>query len=178
MTTSDLRFPIGKPAFSAGPLSDAQRGTLIDEIAAAPAALQKAAKGLTESQLNTPYRPDGWSVRQLIHHVADSHMNAYVRCKLALTEDAPTIKPYDQAAWATLADSRDVSAAASLSLLDALHTRWVALLRSLTPAHFARTFMHPESGATTLDRMLGLYAWHGKHHIAHVTSLRERSGWL
>ena len=175
--TTDLRYPIGKLALPPLPLADSQRRALIDEIAAAPAAMQKAARGLTEAQLDTPYRPGGWTVRQVVHHVADSHMNAYVRCKLALTEQAPTIKPYDEAAWAALADSRETPVKTSLSLLDALHVRWVAVLRSLAASDFLRTFMHPESGVNTLDRMLVMYAWHGKHHTAHVTSLRERSGW-
>ncbi|GAC1514178.1 MAG: putative metal-dependent hydrolase [Gemmatimonadaceae bacterium] len=150
---------------------------MIDDLAAAPAALQKATRGLTDSQFETPYRPGGWTVRQVVHHVADSHLNAYLRCKLALTEQSPTIKPYDQDAWAALSDSRTVPAATSLSLIEALHTRWVALLRAAAPPDFLRTFVHPESGVNTLDRMLAVYAWHGKHHTAHVTSLRERNGW-
>jgi uncharacterized damage-inducible protein DinB len=150
---------------------------LIDEIAAAPAALRKAVEGLTEAQLDTPYRPGGWSVRQVAHHVPDSHMNAYVRFKLAVTEDSPTIKPYDEAAWAELADVKTVPVATSLALLDAVHERWVAFLRSLGEADWARTFRHPELGVVPLEKNLALYAWHGRHHVAHVTALRERIGW-
>jgi hypothetical protein len=173
---SDLAYPIGKFVWS-GPGSAADRAPLIDEIAAAPAALRKAVESLTEAQLDTPYRPGGWSVRQVAHHVPDSHMNAYVRFKLAVTEDSPTIKPYDEAAWAELADVKTVPVATSLALLDAVHERWVAFLRSLGEADWARTFRHPELGVVPLEKNLALYAWHGRHHVAHVTALRERMGW-
>ena len=175
--TSDLRFPVGRFERPAGPLAPERRARLIDDIAAAPAALRRAVEGLGDAQLDTPYRPGGWTVRQVAHHVPDSHMNAYVRLKLALTEDEPTIKPYDEARWAELADTRDTPVETSLALLDALHRRWVTLLRSLPPQAFARTFRHPEMGVMSLDQLVALYAWHGRHHVAHVTSLREREGW-
>jgi hypothetical protein len=173
---SDLAYPIGKFAWS-GPGSAVDRARRIEEIAAAPAALRKAVEGLADAQLDTPYRPGGWTVRQVAHHVPDSHVNAYVRFKLAVTEDTPTIKPYDEAAWATLADVRAVPVATSLALLEALHARWVALLKSLGEADWARTFRHPELGVVPLEKNLALYAWHGRHHVAHVTALRERMGW-
>lgn len=173
---TDLAYPIGKFVWE-GPDSAAARGPRIDEIAAAPAALRKAVAGLTEPQLDTPYRPGGWTVRQVAHHVPDSHMNAYVRFKLAVTEDTPTIKPYDEAAWAKLADVKAVPVETSLALLEALHARWVALLHSLGHADWARSFRHPELGVVPLEKNLALYAWHGRHHVAHVTSLRERMGW-
>jgi hypothetical protein len=173
---SDLAYPIGKFAWS-GPGSAADRARRIAEIAAAPAALRHAVAGLSEAQLETPYRPGGWTVRQVAHHVPDSHLNAYVRFKLAVTEDTPTVKPYDEAAWAELADVKSVSVATSLALLEALHERWVAFLRSLGEAEWARTFRHPELGVVPLEKNVALYAWHGRHHVAHVTSLRERMGW-
>ena len=149
----------------------------IDAIAAAPAKLRAAVAGLTDVQLDTPYRPDGWTVRQVVHHVPDSHMNAYVRFKLALTEDEPTIKPYDEARWAELADTRDTPVESSLALLDRLHDRWVRLLRSMSADDFARRLRHPEMGVQRLDQVLALYDWHGRHHVGHVASLRERMGW-
>ena len=166
-TMTDLRYPIGTFTMTPVPTRDEIAGW-IDEIAAAPAALRAAVGGLNDSQLDTPYRPGGWTVRQVVHHVADSHMNAYTRYKLALTEDTPTIKPYDEAAWATLADSRQTPIAVSLSLLDALHTRWVAVLEAMKAEDFERPLMHPVNGPMTLDRLLQLYAWHGRHHTAHV----------
>lgn len=174
-TAPDLRFPIGR-AERRPSLTPAERRSAIDALAVAPEALRAAARGLTDHQLDTPYRPGGWTVRQLVHHVADSHMNAYTRFKLALTEDNPTIKPYDQDAWVALADS-SLPPAISLDLLDALHTRLVALLRATPDAAFARTLNHPENGPMTLDAMLAIYAWHGRHHTAHITTLRERMGW-
>jgi DinB superfamily len=165
---TDLRYPIGKFSFD-GDVSDGARAARIADIEAAPAALRQALAGLGDSRLDTPYRPGGWTLRQLAHHVPDSHMNAYVRFKLALTEDAPTIKPYEEARWAELPDTRDTPVEVSLALLDALHRRWAALLRAMRPADFARTFVHPEHGrAMTLDHALAMYAWHGKHHVAHV----------
>jgi len=149
----------------------------IDEIAAAPAQLRAAVVGLTDDQLDTPYRPGGWTVRQVVHHVPESHMNAYVRIKLALTEDQPTIKPYDEALWAELPDVGDTPIEVSLELLDSLHDRWVRLLRLLSEQQWTRTFRHPEMGLMTVEKTLALYAWHGKHHVAHITSLRERNGW-
>jgi hypothetical protein len=139
--------------------------------------LRAAAAELSEDQLNTPYRPGGWTVRQVIHHVPESHMNAYIRFKLALTENEPTVKPYDEAAWAELSDVRDTPIGVSLALLDNLHDRWVRVLRSMRDADFAKQFRHPELGAVSLEKNLALYAWHGKHHVAHITSLRERNRW-
>jgi uncharacterized damage-inducible protein DinB len=174
---ADLRYPIGPFRFE-GEMTDARRARCIEEIAAAPAAVRAAVAGLTAQQIETPYRPDGWTVRQVVHHLPDSHLNAYTRFKLALTEDEPTIKPYEEARWAELPDTRTVPLEVSLALLDALHERWVALLRSLGAAQYARTFRHPQSGRTmTLGETLALYAWHGRHHVAHVTALRERQGW-
>ena len=171
----DLRYPIGKFTFPEQ-VTDELRRQWIDEIAAAPAALRSAVAGLSPEQLDTPYRPGGWTVRQVVHHVPDSHLNAYVRCKLALTEDVPTIKPYDEAAWAQLPDSR-MPVETSLLLLETLHARWVTLLRAVTEEQWPRQLNHPESGIMRLDQLLALYAWHGPHHVAHVTSLRARNGW-
>jgi hypothetical protein len=172
----DPRYPIG--AFEApASLDTAGRQRLIDEIAATPARLRAAAAGLDDAQLDTPYRDGGWSVRQVIHHVPDSHLNAYLRLKLALTEEPPAIKTYDEAAWAALADSRETPVEVSLMLLEQLHARWVVLLRTLHEDDFARTFRHPERGLVDLDWLLAMYAWHGRHHTAHITSLRERMGW-
>jgi len=139
--------------------------------------LRAAVAGLRPEQLDTPYRPGGWTVRQVVHHVPDSHMNSYMRFKLALTEDEPTIKPYDEKLWAELADTPATPVEVSLTLLESMHDRWVRLLRSLQDAHFERQFRHPELGVVRLDRNLALYAWHGKHHVAHITSLRERMSW-
>lgn len=176
--SDDLRYPIGRFHRPDGPLGAQERAAAIDAIARAPRALRGAVSGLTREQLDTPYRPGGWTVRQLAHHVPDSHLNAYTRFKLALTEETPTIKPYDEARWAELPDTRDTPVETSLALLDALHERWVALLRAMRAEDFARTLVHPEARATmTLDQMLALYAWHGAHHTAHVTRLREREGW-
>ncbi|MBA3295545.1 MAG: putative metal-dependent hydrolase [Acidobacteria bacterium] len=173
---TDLRFPTGKPAFE-DPLTTDRRKALIRKIAETPAALRAAVHGLDARQLDTPYRPGGWSVRQVVHHVPDSHMNAYVRFKLALTEDNPTIKPYNEAAWADVADTRLTPVDVSLALLEAVHQRWVILLESMADADFARPLQHPDNGPMTLDRLLQLYAWHGSHHVAHVTELRTREGW-
>jgi uncharacterized damage-inducible protein DinB len=173
----DLRYPVGRFTRPQGPLGDDARRRAIDTIAAAPERLREAVHGLDDAQLDTPYRPGGWTVRQVVHHVPDSHLNAYVRFKLALTEDDPTIKPYDEARWAMLDDTRLTPIETSLTMLDVLHDRWVRLLRSMKPAEFSRGLMHPESGPMTLDQMLALYEWHGRHHVAHVTGLRERSGW-
>ena len=173
---ADLQYPIGKFSFPA-PLTEDDRQKCLDEISHAPANLRAAVSGLSEDQLDTPYRPAGWSVRQVVHHVPDSHMNAYVRFKLALTEEEPTIKPYAEDRWAVLADTRTTPIEVSLMLLESLHTRWMRLLGSLATADWKRTFRHPELGVMNLERMLALYAWHGRHHVAHITSLRERSGW-
>ena len=177
VTETELRYPVGKFDFDA-PVNEADYPKLIAAIAQTPVALRSAVAGLTRDQLDTPYRPGGWTVKQVVHHLPDSHLNAYTRFKLALTEDKPTIKPYDSAAWAELADSRKVPIEVSLDLLDALLLRWVALLRSMDTAEFNRGFRHPEHGRVlTLKQTLGLYAWHGRHHVAHITSLRKREGW-
>jgi len=174
---SDLSYPIGKFQWS-GSATPEDRRRLIAIIAAAPAKLRAAVAGLTPKQLDTPYRPGGWTVRQVVHHLPDSHMNAFIRCKLALTEDQPTIKPYDEKLWAALADAADTPVETSLALLETLHDRWVVLLRSMDPEDFARLMIHPEHGAPlSLDWILALYAWHGAHHTAHITALRERMGW-
>lgn len=172
---SDFRYPTG-PLERKSSLTPAERQAAIESIASAPAALRSAVRGLSDAQLDTEYRPGGWTVRQLVHHVADSHLNAYTRFKLALTESNPTIKPYDQDAWVRLADSA-MPAAVSLDLLDGVHARLVHLLRATPDPEFARTLNHPENGPMTLDALLNLYAWHGRHHTAHVTSLRQREGW-
>jgi hypothetical protein len=172
----DLRYPIGEFDVPAE-ITDAHRARWIAEIAAAPGLLRDAVAGLTAQQLDTPYRPEGWTVRQVVHHVPDSHLHAYARFKLALTEDEPTVKPYDEGRWAQLGDVQ-AAPEISLNLLEALHGRWVALLNSMSPANFCRTFFHPEFGrAFTLQEALGKYAWHGRHHTAHITSLRQRHGW-
>jgi hypothetical protein len=172
----DLRYPIGKFSFNPAVSADMRRA-LIAQIAAAPGALRAAVTGLDDRQLDTPYRPEGWTVRQVVHHVPDSHMNAYVRFKLALTEETPTIKPYDESAWAQVADTARTPVAVSLTLLEALHHRWIVLLESLADGDFARPLVHPDHGRITLDWLLQLYAWHGRHHAAHVTELRKREGW-
>ena len=172
----DLRYPIGRFAAELD-VTEEKRRRWIEEIASTPDRLRTAVSGLSAEQLDTPYRPGGWTVRQVVHHLPDSHLNAYVRFKLALTEHEPTIKPYDEAAWAELADGRAAPVEISLTLLGSLHHRWILLLRSLTPADFARAFRHPELGTVTLDTYLQMYAWHGGHHVAHIRSLRERMGW-
>ncbi|HSP33799.1 MAG TPA: putative metal-dependent hydrolase [Thermoanaerobaculia bacterium] len=174
---SDPRYPIGKFQRRDN-LTPDERRTLIDQIAAVPQTMRNAVRGLSEQQLDTPYREGGWSLRQVVHHVPDSHLNAYVRIKLALTEDNPTIKPYDEDAWAKLADSRSTPVETSLQMIDALHTRWVALMRSMKDADFRRTFRHPEhKGDFSIDGLVSLYAWHGRHHTAHITAFRDRMGW-
>jgi len=175
--TDDPRFPIGRYAAPAAPPGHAERAALIERIASVPEMLRLATDGLTEAQLDTPYREGGWTVRQVVHHVPDSHLNAYVRLKLALTEDAPTIKPYDEVAWAQLPDTAKTPIATSLTLLEALHTRWVNLWRALDDAAFGRTLRHPVGGVLRVDALLAHYAWHGDHHVAHVTRLRARESW-
>jgi len=172
----DPRYPIGRftPDATATPET---RTRHIAEMAALPRRFRNAVSGLSDTQLSTPYRDGGWTVRQLIHHVPDSHLNAYIRCKLALTEDSPTIKPYDQEAWANLADSALTPAEVSLSLLEAVHTRWVTLLRALTPDDFQRKFNHPETGVQSVDSTVAFYAWHGNHHLGHITAVWERMRW-
>jgi uncharacterized damage-inducible protein DinB len=173
---SDPRYPIGKFE-RRDQLSAEERRSMIDQIAATPMRMREAIAGLTREQLDTPYRDGGWTVRQVVHHVPDSHLNSYTRFKLALTEDVPTIKPFDEARWAELSDSRETPIETSLSMLGALHDRWVRLLRSMSDADFQRKLKHPESGTMSLDTMVALYAWHGRHHVAHITSLRARKGW-
>ena len=172
---ADLRFPTGKLQRKST-LSPAERRDAITALEAAPAAMRAAVRGLSDAQLDTEYRPGGWTVRQVVHHLADSHMNAYLRFKLALTEANPTIKPYDQDAWVKLADST-LPVSPSLEVLEGMHARLVHLLRATPDAAFARTVMHPENGQMTMDALLNTYAWHGRHHVAHVTSLRERMKW-
>jgi hypothetical protein len=177
----DLQYPVGKFTWTRSGdgllATEAERQEWLDEIEETPARLWAAVTGLTEAQIDTPYRPGGWTVRQVVHHFADSHMNAYVRFRLALTENEPTIKPYDEGLWANLSDALTAPADLSLTLLETLHQRWVILLRFLKPEDFARRLNHPELGRVTLEKYLALYAWHGKHHVAHITSLRQRSGW-
>ncbi|HZE64701.1 MAG TPA: putative metal-dependent hydrolase [Pyrinomonadaceae bacterium] len=172
----DLRYPVGQFKFS-GTLSQEERGSLIDQIAATPENMRAAVSGLSNEQLDTPYRPDGWTVRQVVHHVPESHLNSYIRFKLAITEDQPTIKPYFEDRWAQLPDALVSPIEPSLDLLDALHQRWVWFLRSLKDEDFDRTFQHPEQGLVSLNKNVALYAWHGRHHVAHITSLRERENW-
>ena len=172
----DPRYPIGKFIYDKESTPQ-KRSAWMRDIAELPATLKKAVGGLSAAQLDTPYREGGWTVRQVVHHFADSHMNAFTRFKLALTEDAPQIKPYDEKAWATTADVRGQDIELSLMLIQGLHARWSALLSSLTPEQLDRTFLHPESGVQKLDRTLQTYAWHSKHHVAHITRLRERNGW-
>src|ERR1700752_2337778 len=172
----DPRYPVGKFKYD-GLLTEEQRKACLDDVASTPANLRTAVKGLSEAQLDTPYRPGGWTVRQVVHHVPDSHMNSYVRFKLALTEDEPTIKPYAEDKWAQLADTKATPIEVSLTLLDSLHDRWVRLLRSLTPDDWKKTFLHPALGPMTLEKTLALYAWHGRHHVAHITELRKRMSW-
>jgi len=172
----DLSYPIGPFNLESAP-GDGEIKFAIDVISEAPARLRAAVEGLTQEQLDTPYRPDGWTVRQVVHHVPDSHLNSYCRFKLALTEDEPMIKPYHEDRWAELKDSQATPVEVSLALLESLHKRWVTLLKSLEPADFNRTFRHPELGLVTLAQNACLYAWHGRHHVAHITLLRERMGW-
>lgn len=171
----DPRFPVGRfhaPAVSTA----AARAAQIETLRRLPERLSAAVNGLTDSQLDTPYREGGWTVRQVVHHLADSHVNSYIRFKLALTEDWPTIKPYDEAAWARLPDCR-MPIDVSLALIAALHSRWVALLESLSEQDFERGFNHPQRGRMTLAANLALYDWHSRHHTAHITTLRQRQGW-
>ena len=172
----DNRYPIGKFTWTPGN-SPQQRGSAIDDIAAAPAKMRSAVSGLSDAQLDTPYRDGGWTVRQVVHHVPDSHVNSYIRFKFALTENEPTIKPYDENVWATLIDATTLPVEPSLRLLEGLHERWAAFLRSLSEADVKRKFTHPEIGTITVDQYISLYAWHSKHHVAHITTLREMKGW-
>lgn len=174
--TNDLRYPVGR-FNEVGAIEESRRAS-IGELASLPRRMRDAVEGLTDRQLDTPYRPGGWTVRQVVHHVSDSHLNAYVRFKLALTEDTPTIKPYDESAWACLADS-NMPTESSLQLLEAVHSRWVELIRTTSTEQFGRKYRHPEypDRPLTLDWLLQHYAWHSRHHLAHITSLRRREGW-
>ena len=172
----DPRYPIGKFELPKE-VTPALRHAAVDDIAATPAKVRAAVAGLSDAQLDTPYREGGWTVRQVVHHLVDSHMNAYVRWRLALTETQPTIKPYEESAWANLEDARSAPVEVSLRLLEPLHERWVRLLRSVKTEQYARTLFHPDHGVKNLDWLLFLYAWHGKHHTAHITQLRKQKGW-
>jgi hypothetical protein len=173
---TDPRYPIGR-FIPPSALDSTAREDCISRIAATPAQLRAAVAGLTEPQLRTAYRDGGWSVAQVVHHLPDSHMNSYCRFKLAVTEDDPTIKPYNEVRWAELPDASATDLHTSLTLLEALHERWVVFLRSLTTEQWDRTFQHPERGPSSLSRTLALYAWHGDHHVAHITTLRANRGW-
>jgi uncharacterized damage-inducible protein DinB len=176
ISAQDPRFPVG--GFnSSEEVPHSARASLIDTVAALPRVLRAAVHGLSDEQLDTPYRDGGWTVRQVVHHVADSHANAYIRFRFALTENEPTIKPYDEAVWANLHDARSMPVAASLQMIEGMHARWVTLLRNMTEQDFERALMHPERGRMTLGKMLQLYEWHSRHHTAHVTRLRERMRW-
>lgn len=171
----DLRYPIGP--FKPVPPGEAARRNHIKDLAGAATLLRQAVRGLTDAQLDTPYRPEGWTVRQVVHHLPDSHANAYIRMRLALTEESPTIKPYDEQRWAELEDARRGVLEPSLKMVDAIHLRWVMLLRALAESDWSRVYVHPEMGRVTLEKALDLYAWHTRHHLAHITSLRERMKW-
>ena len=173
---ADPRFPIGKFSYD-GTLTEEKKAQYLDDIEQTPARLEAAVRGLSEKQLDTPYREGGWTVRQVVHHVPDSHMNSYMRFKLALTEDEPTIRPYMENLWAELPEAKTAPIELSLALLSSLHTRWMLMLRALSAEDWKRTFRHPEIGLMSLEKNLALYAWHGKHHVAHVTALREKMGW-
>jgi uncharacterized damage-inducible protein DinB len=174
-TANDPRFPIGKPELHSH-LTVEQRKEFLEQIAYLPANLREAVRGLQDGQLDTPYREGGWTVRRVVHHLADSHINSYVRFKLALTEDKPHIKGYDENEWAKLPDN-EMPIDVSLSLLDSLHRRWVTLLHSLKPEDFRRTLIHSERGEISLDSLVALYAWHGRHHTAHITELKKARNW-
>ncbi len=174
--TEDIRYPVGvytKPIT----ISPADRERFIREIASTPANLRNAVAGLDDARLDTPYREGGWTVRQVVHHLPDSHMNAYIRFKLALTSADPLIQTYEEALWAELPEAKTGPPEISLALLDAIHGRWIAAIRSLPAGSFARRYRHPQSGPTSLEEQLALYAWHGRHHVGHVTALRRRMGW-
>ena len=172
----DLRFPIGR--FSPPAASPAEvRAAHLETLGMLADRLRAAVSGLSDPQLDTPYRPEGWTVRQVVHHVADSHTNCYIRFKLALTEDWPTVKPYSEVAWANLPDSRRLPVDVSLAMIEALHGRWVRLLEAMSEEDFDKGYVHPEQGRQNLAKVLALYEWHSRHHTAHITSLRARQGW-
>ncbi len=175
-TPESLRYPIGHFELD-GPVTDDDLAFWIGQIEVLPEEIREAVSDLTDEQLDTPYRPGGWTIRQVVHHLSDSHLNSYVRFKWALTEDEPTIKAYDEKRWAELAEYRELPIETSLEFLALLHAKWAVLLRSLTREQLARRFVHPESGPTELAWNVGNYAWHGRHHLAHVTRAIEREGW-
>jgi uncharacterized damage-inducible protein DinB len=172
----DLRYPVGRFSPPASP-TPAEIRRAIETIASCPKAVRAAVAGLSDAQLDTPYRDGGWTVRQVVHHIADSHINAYIRTRLAVTEDHPRIKAYEENGWAKLEDARTAPVELSLRLIEALHERWVLFLRSLPDDAFTRTLDHPDSGTMAMHRVVFLYEWHGRHHVAHITSLRQRKGW-
>lgn len=175
--SNDPRYPVG-PFQRRDELTPEERRELLDQIADTPRRLRDAVAGLSDQQLDTPYREGGWTVRQVVHHVPDSHLNAYCRLKIALTEELPTVRPYDESVWARLDDSRTTPIEVSLTLLESLHARWMQLFRSLKPEDFRREFLHPEhEGTLTVDFLVAMYAWHGRHHTGHITALRDRLGW-
>lgn len=175
-TLERLRYPIGRFEMPAT-ITETDCRAFLSRIEATPARLREEVAGLGETQFDTPYRPGGWTVRQVVHHLVDSHLNSYLRFKWALTEEAPAIKVYDEAAWAELEDARTAPAELSLAFLEALHARWVYLLTRLSAEDLGRTFKHPDWGTVRLDMALAIYAWHGDHHVAHIAALRERQGW-
>ncbi|MCX6598949.1 MAG: bacillithiol transferase BstA [Acidobacteria bacterium] len=170
--STDLRYPIGRFSY-AGP----NRAEWLEQLASLPTEMKAAVAGLTDAQLDTPYREGGWTLRQVVHHTADSHMNSYVRFRLALTEQEPTISTYEEQLWAEFDDAKAEPVETSLQLIELLHRRWVRMLRTLDDAAWQKAFIHPANGRTELNKALGLYAWHGRHHVAHITFLRERMGW-
>ncbi|MED5019411.1 putative metal-dependent hydrolase [Paenibacillus chibensis] len=174
--SSDLRYPIGEFT-AAETISPADRSYWIDQLRALPGQVREAIQNFNDDQLNTPYRPGGWNVRQVVHHLADSHMNALLRIKLALTEEEPVIKPYEETLWAELPDSLIPPPEVSLKILDGIHARMVLLFKNFKESDWQRTYVHPVNGKTRLDRHLGLYTWHGRHHLAHITSLSRRMDW-
>lgn len=176
MSDMDLRYPVGKHQPTER-LTEEDRKQLLAQIEETRKRLRAAVAGLSREQLSNPYRDGGWTVQQVVHHLADAHMNAYTRFKLALTESEPTIKPFDEARWAELSDSKSTPVETSLALIDALDERFMSVLRGMDSADFSRRFKHPERGLMTLDSYLGLHAWHDRHHVAHITNLRQRSGW-
>jgi uncharacterized damage-inducible protein DinB len=171
-----LRYPTGRFSYKT-PLSFEEAKGKIEEIKALPGRLREVVSRLSDEQLDTPYRSGGWTLRQVIHHLPDSHMNAYIRFRWTLTEDETTIKPYDENAWANLPDASSAPVEMSLNLLEALHIRWAALFDTLKPEDLDRTYIHPESGRGTIGKLVATYAWHGKHHLAHITSLIQRNNW-
>jgi hypothetical protein len=175
-TETSPQYPVGRFSVPAA-ITREMREAAVEEIGALPSALAASLAGLNEAQIATPYRVGGWTVREVVHHVADSHMHAYIRVKFALTEEMPTIRPYDEGAWAALPDVQTIPIATSVSILDGVHARWTACLRGLEEEQFGRQFVHPELGPQRLDLSLLRYAWHGRHHVAHITALRERMGW-